>query len=465
MRKQKQINLTEGPILKTLVALAIPIMASSFLNTVYSITDMAWIGTLGSKAVAGVGVGGMFVWLSQGLASLARMGGQVNLAQSIGKGDREEASQYAKAALQMVIVFAVIYAAVCLVFARQLVSFFNLDDAQSIDCAVTYLRITCGLIIFSYCTQVLTGIYTAQGDSKTPLKANVIGLILNMIFDPVLIRGLGPFPKLGTTGAALATVGAQFVVMLVMILAVVTKKDSENVLKNLRLYTPCEKIYYRKVVHIGVPTAIQGSLYCLISMVLARMSAVFGAGAVAVQRLGGQIESVSWNTSDGFASAINAFSGQNYGAGKWDRVKKGYWNSFWITSAWGAFVTVIFVLFPEQLSGIFFYEEEVIRMSVNYLVIVGLSQAFMCVEIVTIGALSGLGKTKICSIISVLFTGSRIPLAYFLGRTRLGLDGIWVTFSSTSILKGIIFTVTYAVVTSKMREKREKEMGGRCFEK
>ena len=77
-------NLTKGPILKTLTKLAIPIMASSFLGTLYNITDMAWIGLLGAKAVAGVGVGGMFTWLSQGLASMARMGGQVQIAQCIG---------------------------------------------------------------------------------------------------------------------------------------------------------------------------------------------------------------------------------------------------------------------------------------------------------------------------------------------------------------------------------------------
>lgn len=80
-------NLTKGPIMKTLVKLAVPIMASAFLGTLYNITDMAWIGLLGSKAVAGVGVGGMFTWLSQGLASMARMGGQVQVAQCIGRGD------------------------------------------------------------------------------------------------------------------------------------------------------------------------------------------------------------------------------------------------------------------------------------------------------------------------------------------------------------------------------------------
>ena len=89
MSRQGQLSLTNGPILKTLSQLAIPIMASSFLGTAYNITDMAWIGVLGSKAVAGVGVGGMYVWLSQGLVSLARMGGQVHVAQCCGREDRD----------------------------------------------------------------------------------------------------------------------------------------------------------------------------------------------------------------------------------------------------------------------------------------------------------------------------------------------------------------------------------------
>lgn len=84
MSKSKTVDLTSGPILKTLAELALPIMISSMLGTAYSIMDMAWIGLLGAKAVAGVGVGGMYVWLSQGLASLSRMGGQVNTARHVG---------------------------------------------------------------------------------------------------------------------------------------------------------------------------------------------------------------------------------------------------------------------------------------------------------------------------------------------------------------------------------------------
>lgn len=449
MRKSRQITLTEGPILKSLVALAVPIMASSFLNTVYSITDMAWIGMLGSKAVAGVGVGGMYIWLSQGLSSLARMGGQVNAAQAFGRGKKEEAREYAKAALQIVVVFGILFALISVVFTKELVSLFHLGDVQTIQYAESYMRITCGMVIFSYLTVVLTGIYTAQGDSKTPLLANVIGLMLNMVLDPVLILGIGPFGRMGVNGAAVATVLAQFVVMLVMILKAGDRRGEYNVLTGLHILKLSESRYYKGVYRIGTPTAIQGTVYCMISMVLARMAASFGPGAVAVQRVGGQVEAVSWNTADGFAAAINAFTAQNYGAGQMERVGKGYRISFWTTAIWGGMITLVFLCFPKPISQIFFFEADVIRESVGYLSIIGIGEAFMCVELMTVGALSGLGRTKLCSAISIIFTGTRIPLALVLSGTSLGLKGIWWALTFSSIMKGVLFTVAFRSVLKK----------------
>ncbi|WP_461823887.1 MATE family efflux transporter [Blautia stercoris] len=159
-------NLTKGPILKTLTKLALPIMASSFLGTLYNITDMAWIGLLGSKAVAGVGVGGMFTWLSQGLASMARMGGQVKVAQSLGRGEKEKAHGFAQTAVQLSTFMGLAYAILCLIFVRQMVGFFKLNDPEAVSAALSYTKIACGLIVFSFLTVTLTGIYTAQGDSK-----------------------------------------------------------------------------------------------------------------------------------------------------------------------------------------------------------------------------------------------------------------------------------------------------------
>ena len=386
-------NLTKGPILKTLTKLAVPIMASAFLGTLYNITDMAWIGLLGSRAVAGVGVGGMFT--------------------------------------------------------RQMVGFFQLADTETYAAAMSYTRIACGLIVFSFLTLTLTGIYTAQGDSKTPFLANLVGLVTNMILDPVLILGPGIFPRLGVTGAAIATVTAQAIVMSIMILGIIVQKK-ENVLKETRLLAKIPREYLQGICKIGIPTAIQGMAYCAISMVLTRMISGYGAEAVATQRVGGQIESISWNTADGFAAALNAFIAQNYGAGKNDRVKKGYKASLWTVGIWGLLISAVFICIPEPIARIFFHEPKAIATSVEYLIIIGFSEAFMCVELTTVGALSGLGRTRLCSIISIAFTSARIPLSIILGGI-MGLDGIWWAISSTSIVKGIIFTCTFLWITRKRR--------------
>lgn len=443
-------NLTKGPILKTLTKLAIPIMASYFIGTLYNITDMAWIGQLGSKAVAGVGVGGMFTWLSQGLSSIARMGGQVQVAQCIGRGDREKAHGYAQVAIQLAFYMGLIFALISLIFVHQMVGFFNLTDPEAYSAAVSYTRIACGLIVFSFLTVTLTGLYTAQGDSQTPFWANLIGLATNMILDPILILGPGPFPKLGVIGAAIATVTAQFIVMSIMVLGVVRQKKG-NVLKGIRLAAAIPGSYLKGICQIGIPSGIQDMTYCFISMILTRMVSGFGSEALATQRVGGQIESISWHTADGFAAALNAFTAQNYGAGKMDRVKKGYRASLLTVGVWGLLVTAIFVFAPNTIARIFFHEPKAIAIAVSYLIIIGLSEAFLCVEITTIGAISGLGKTHLCSIISILFTSMRIPLAIVLGNTSLGLDGIWWALSSTTMIKGIIFTGTFFWITRRKK--------------
>ena len=453
MKRTTSLNLTSGPILKTLSELALPIMASSMLGTAYNITDMAWIGMLGAKAVAGVGVGGMYVWLSQGLASLPRMGGQVHAAQACGRGDYEKARSYASSAIQLSLLFGLLFSAACVLFVDPLLGFFQLGDAKTYASARSYMLITCGLLVFSYLNLTLTGLSTAQGDSKTPLMANLLGLISNMILDPMLILGIGPFPRLETVGAAIATVTAQILVFLVLLIKSL-RAEEPNILRRIRLFTRFPATYYKDIFRIGFPTAIQGTLYCFISMVLTRMVSSFGAAAIATQRVGGQIESLSWNTADGFGSALNAFTAQNYGAGNSDRIRKGYRISFIIIALWGLLVTAAFVFFPTPISRLFFHEADAIAIAVDYLIIIGFSEAFMSVELLTIGALSGLGRTRLCSIISIVLTGARIPLAMLLSGTALGLNGIWWALTLTSIIKGIVFTLTFHHISKRLPEKR-----------
>ena len=441
--------LTEGSILRVLTKLSMPIVIAAFFSTAYNITDMAWIGKLGGDVVAGVGTGGMYVWLSSGHIALSRMGGQILVAQELGRGNRESAVKYASETIRLTILSGILFGAICLFFTDALVGFYKLDSAVAVEVANVYIKIVCGLIIFSYMAQVLTGLFTAQGDSKTPMIANFIGLTANMILDPVLIFGIGPFPRLETVGASIATVSAQAIVVMVMLVHVIKDKNG-NILKDVKIFERTNRKYRNHIIRIGYPSAVQSMVYCGISMVLSRMVSGFGDAVIAVFRVGGQIESVSWNVANGFSSAMNAFTAQNFGADRMDRVKRGYRISLITTVVWGGFITFLMVVFPAQISSVFFHTTNEIRLCSNYLIIVGLSQIFMCVELMSVGAISGLGNTKLCSVISVVFTVIRIPIAFILCATSLAENGLWWALTISSVLKGLLFWIAFHKESNKL---------------
>lgn len=448
---KQNIDLLNGRILHSLTALAVPIMATSLVQTAYSLTDMAWIGRVGSGAVAAVGAAGMYTWLSSGLVTIARMGGQIKAAHSIGEGNREEAGSYGAGAIWLTIGLAASFALLTNIFARQLIGFFGLSSPKIVEDGVHYLRIACGLILFSFLSQTLTGLYTAAGNSRTPFLANCIGMGANILLDPILIFGLGPFPRLEAAGAAIATVTSQGIVALVLLLR--SGKD-EVLFPYIHIWEKVPVRFFRVIVQIGLPAGVQNMIYCMISMVLTRFIAAWGDNAVAAQRVGSQIESISWMAAEGFGTAINAFVGQNYGGKRYDRVRRGYLTAALIIGVWGCFTTVALIFGSRPIFSLFIREEVVIPLGMSYLQVLGFSQLFMCVELMTVGALSGLGKTFQCSVLTILLTSARIPLAIVLGPV-LGLDGIWWAFSISSIVKGIVFFLYFLWVMKRLLEPEQ----------
>lgn len=384
---------------------------------------------------------------------MARTGGQVKTAHCLGAGENDSAAQYARGALQLGILFAVLYGLVSLFGASRLIGFFKLNSSEVIAQAEWYVRIACGLVIFSYLNAILTGLLTAAGNSRTPFIVNVAGLVFNVVLDPVLIFGIGPFPELGVSGAAAATVTAQALVSLLFFKAVLREKV---LFPHLRLWGLVPVKVWREIVRIGVPSAVQNLIYAGISMILTRLITGWGDLAVAAQRVGSQIESVSWMVGDGFSAAVNAFLGQNYGAKRYDRVRRGYFCAIAMTAAWGLCTTFLLIGMARPLFSIFLQEEEVMAIGVNYLRIVGLSQMFMMVEQTSIGAFSGLGRTLYPSIVSVTFTSARIPVAVLLSSV-MGLSGIWWALSISSMVKGCILFVSFVLFLYVFLERKKDE--------
>ena len=187
-------------------------------------------------------------------------------------------------------------------------------------------------------------------------------------------------------------------------------------------------------------------MYSITNIIIQAAINGFGTDTAAAWASFGKLDALFWTVNGAFGIAITTFAGQNYGAGKKDRIKSGYHISIRLLICWAALITIAFVFFPRQISVLFFHEEEVIRLSVDYLRIIGFSEIFLSVEMMTVGALSGLGRTQLCSLISVGLTVIRIPLALVLSNTALGLNGIWWALTLSTVSKGIIFYFVFQYI-------------------
>lgn len=433
-------TLTQGPIFSALTKLAVPIMATSLIQMAYNMIDMIWIGRISSNAVASVGAAGMYMWLANGVCTIAKVGGQIKVGHAMGAKKIEQAKLYAKSTLQIGIAFALIYGLIMVVFSKNLISFLKLNQESVILDARKYLVITCGLIIFAFLNQIFIGLYTAIDKTRIGFVATAIGLIMNFILDPVLIFGIGPFPRLEVAGAAWATILSQLTVTLIFIL--VSLKDT-ILFHEFKIISKPDIDTIGEVVRIGLPIGVQSMMFTGISMILSRIVASFGDTAIAVQKIGGNIESISWMTSEGFSSAVNTFLAQNHGAGNKSRVKKGYRTSMVVVVIWGIMASVLLIFLPAPIFRLFINEAETISLGVHYLQIIGYSQLFVCMEMATQGAFSGLGKTLPPSLVSIGLNLLRIPMAFFLSATPMMLNGVWWSICITSVLKGLLLVVWF----------------------
>jgi len=448
---KKVNNLVKGNIWTALIKLSMPILGTSFIQMGYNMIDMMWVGRIGSDAVAAVGTAGFFTWFGNSLVYISKVGAEIGVSQSIGKEDSNSKNKFIYNSFLVNIMMAIIYTLIVIIFNRQLIDFFKLGDENIIKLSQEYLIIVSLGLIFAFLNPLFTAIFNASGNSKIPFLINSVGLVVNIFLDPVLIFGFGIFPKLGVSGAALATVLAQVIATLLFIISFIRNGYSLS-LKNKKYI---DKDYIYKVCKYGIPTASQNCLFTFFAMIIGRIIAQYGAMAIAVQKVGSQIEAISWMTAEGFSAALTVYIGQNYGAGKWNRILKGYKATIFISSMIGVFAAILFIFFGDIVFSLFIPEKEAIIKGADYLRILGYSQLFMCLEITTTGAFSGFGNTITPSWVGGLFTGLRIPASILLTKyTNLGIDGVWWSISGSSIIKGVLLTFLFIIMIVKPNKEK-----------
>lgn len=443
---KKITDLTQGSIVRGLWVMAVPLISASFVQMAYSMTDMLWLGHLGSDSVAAVGAASFFTWLCNAFSFLTKTGSEITISQSIGARDIKRAAIYSNHAIILSALIGLGYAFFVFTTAGNLIDFFHFEEDIA-SRAVGYLHFVAPGLFFQMNNNTFCGLYNGQGDSKTPFRITAVGLLFNIVLDPLLIYGYGPFPAMGTTGAAIATALSQLIVFSLFARKIFSSRFP---LGKMKIFFPLKQKFSGRIIRLGLPVCIQNGLFSMFSLTLATIAARWGAVGVAAQSIGAQIEAISWMTAAGFSTALASFTGQNYGAGNYDRIRKGYRLTMCIAGSIGLFAGVLFFLLNREIFSIFVREEAALEAGSVYLEILAISQLFMVTEAVTTGAFNGCGRTTPPAITSIILTGSRIPLAWLLcSFPAFGLTGIWWSITISSILKGTILPLWFFFFSKK----------------
>lgn len=432
----KKIDLTKGKVITVLTSLALPIMGSSLLQFTYNLIDMLWVGGLGSDAVASIGSSSFFIGLGYSINSLVVIGTGIKVSHAIGRKDNKEVKQYINSGIAINFIIAIIYALTLIVLGRSFISFLSLNNEFVERNSYYYLAINAPILFFAFFNSLYTRIFSSFGNNGDSFKINAIGMIMNIILDPVFIYVF----KLGVLGAAVATLISNIVMF------VLYKIKSNGILHyDKSIGVDKEKIL--DIVRLGFPMAFQRILFTIVNIILAKIIAIFGTNSIAAQKIGLQIESITYMVIGGLNGAISSFTGQNFGANKFKRIKQGYYTALLLGIIYSMIMSIVFIVFKEPIIRLFIREENTILIASGYLQAVAFSQSFSTIEMVSNGFFTGLGMPKIPATISIVFTVLRIPMALILMKS-LGITGIWWSIAISSILKGI---AAYSIYLIKIR--------------
>ncbi|EJV61731.1 hypothetical protein BWGOE4_18790 [Bacillus mycoides] len=430
----KKIDLTSGKELSVISLLSIPLIGSSLLQFLYNFIDMLFVGGLGPDAIASVGSASFYINLGYSIQAMIVVGGGIKIAHAMGSKNDIESTSYIGISLLLNFLIGIITIFGLLFFGNQLLDFLGLQNDAVQSNAYQYLAVSGFMLFFSYFNTFFIRMFNSFGNNKQSFYISALGLLLNIILDPIFIYTL----KWGVIGAAIATLIAQ---VLMFILFVYLARDilfQKNIIQ----------ISYHKalkIIKLGIPMSTQRVLFTVINIILAKFIASYGTDAVAAQKVGLQIESITFIVMGGLNGAVSSFIGQNFGAKKYLRILKGYRVSLLLGISYALLTSIIFFFLSEELAQLFTNDTETIAITSSYLKIIGLSQIFMAMEIICNGIYTGIGLPKIPAAISIVFTLIRIPLALIL-IPIFGLDGIWWSIAISSFIKGILSIIIFNII-------------------
>jgi len=421
-------HLVSDSLSGTVLRVALPAVASSLLMTLFSSVDAFWVGTrLGASGLAAVSTSLFWIWMIVSLAEMIEVGLTAVAARRHGERRAGRAARLAGDALLFTLGLGIVVAFAGTLALHRLFDLMHTPpDVTALGERYLETYLLGAPLIYGFFAVDAT--FRAAGDTRTPFVLLLGSVALTLVLDPALLLGLGPFPRLGIAGAAIATIatrGLAFVLGLVIALR-----------RGLLRFGRIKLASIGAVCRVGLPTAATGVMFSLIYVFLTRITTQFGTPALAALGIGQRVESWLFMIGVGFGAATAAIVGQNLGAGRPDRAERAAWLATGFCTVLGVVACILELTVPRQFAALFTTDAAVIAESVKYLRIAAFSQLVICSEIVLEGALGGAGHTLPPMVTSTAITASRVPLAGW-AAVRWGSSGIWWIISITAAGRGI----------------------------
>ena len=444
-------DLTQGSVGKQLIKFSIPFLLSNLLQAFYSVADMIIVGRFcGTHGITGVNIGSQINILVTGAAFGLAVGGTVLIAQYGGARKFDEQKKTIGTLFTAYMLLAVICTAVMLLLGDTLLKVLNTPEVAYTE-AFNYYMICMSGLVFMFAYNVISAILRGMGDSKRPLYFVLIATIVNIIGDIILV---GPF-KMGAAGAAIATVAAQ---ALSVILSIIYLANNHFFVGYKKSDFKIDGAKMKMLIKLGLPSSVQQVVVSFSFLTLtALINSLPNADiASACQGIGGKVNSFAILPALAMSSAVSSMAGQNIGAGDTKRAKKTMLTGMGIAFGISAVVFVIVQLFPGQIISLFDTNPEVIKTGADYMRFIALDYIFVPFVFCMNGLAIGAGYTNF-ALFNACFSSIlvRVPFAYLIVHfTDLGFNGIGLATglaSLASIIVGAIYVASGKWKTPKIR--------------
>jgi putative MATE family efflux protein len=441
---------TSANLNRAILLLAVPMVLELVLESLFAVVDVAWVGRLGADAVATVGLTESMLSLVFSVSMGLSLSTTAMVARRIGEKDHEGAAVAAVQAIFLGLVVSVAVGIPCLIYAPNLLHMMGASP-QIIATGSGYTRICLGgscavLLLF-----LNNAIFRGAGDAAIAMRLLWVSNIINLILDPCLIFGLGPFPKLGVTGAALATFIGRSIGVLYQFYRLL--KGTERIQVLLRQVRIHFDVLWR-LIRVSLTGILQFAIAHTSWIGLVRIVSTFGAAAVAGYTIAIRIVIFVILPSWGMSNAAATLVGQNLGAGKPDRAEAAVWRTGLYNVIFLGAVGIFFIVFAEPIVRLFIHDPEVVPLGAACLRIVSYGNLGYAYFMVMMQAFNGAGDTITPTIVNFFgFWLLEIPLAYVLAKPlNMKSNGV---FASIAIAESAMATAS-AILFKQGKWKTKK---------